>query len=214
MFKYFHKISKIVLIVGLSFLTSCVKPKFFNGSIEYKYSYESGTLNEDSLAKLKPYKSEFRYDNDNYQSRFFAQDTTTYYYSGRLGKCISQINSINKFECEDYSVSTDTILSYKEYETNEKILGQKCKIIEWQGKYFYNIFYVSTDMQIAPTTYKNHVSYNWKFYGEKSKGGLILKSEHRFKNYTMKGIAVSMKEEKNDFTSLNIDTTYFELNCK
>jgi hypothetical protein len=166
------------------------------------------------LAKLKPYKSEFRYDNDDYQSRFFAQDTTTYYYSGRLGKCISQINSTNKFECEDYSVSTDTILSYKEYETNEKILGQKCKIIEWQGKYFYNIFYVSTDMQIAPTTYKNHVSYNWKFYGEKSKGGLILKSEHRFKNYTMKGIAVSMKEEKNDFTSLNIDTTYFELNCK
>ncbi len=43
---------------------------------------------------------------------------------------------------KDYSVSTDTILSYKEYETNEKILGQKCKIIEWQGKYFYNIFYI------------------------------------------------------------------------
>ena len=126
-----------------------------------------------------------------------------------MGKCISQINSTNKFECEDYSVSTDTILSYKEYETNEKILGQKCKIIEWQGKYFYNIFYVSTDMQISQTTYKNHVSYNLKFYGEKSKVILILKSEHRFKNYTMKGIAVSMKEEKNDFTSLNIDTTYF-----
>jgi len=179
--KCFYEINLLTLTLVLSIVTSCNKPKYFNGTLVYQYSYESIVLNEDSLAKVKPYKSEFRYDNNNYQSRFFALDTITYYYSGQLGKCLSQINSENKFECEDYSISTDSIFSYKEYETNEKVLGQRCKIIEWQGKYFYNVFYVSVDQKIAPNTYKGHVAYNWKFYGEKAKGGLILKIGQKIK---------------------------------
>jgi hypothetical protein len=214
MFKHSYKTGITTLLLVLWLITSCNNPKYFTGIIEYQYTYESSVLNEDSLAKIKPFKSAFQYDNNNYQSRFFALDTTTYYYSGQLGKCISQINSANKFECEDYSISTDSVLSYKEYDSNEKVLGQKCKIIEWQGTYFYNVFYVSIEKQIAPNTYKNHVAYKWKFYGEKAKGGLILKSEHRFKNYTMKGIAVSIKEEKHGFKSLNIDMVNFERICK
>lgn len=214
MIKY-NEIFKVIFLFSFILLFfSCSKPGYFTGVIEYKYKYESVILNTDSLTKLKPNKSEFRYDTYNYQSRFFAQDTTTYYYSGQWGKCISQINSTNKFDCEDYRVLTDSVLSYKEYETNEKILGQNCKIIEWQGKYFYNIFYVSTDLKISPHTYKKHLSYNWKIYGEKAKGGLILKTEHRFKNYIMKGIAVNVKKEKKDFKSLSIDNTNFEIYCK
>lgn len=51
-------------------------------------------------------------------------------------------------------------------------MGYNCRIIEWQGKYFYNIFYVSTDLKIATGTYKDHLSYNWKFYGEKQEADL------------------------------------------
>lgn len=211
----FNKFQVITVFTGVLFLlTSCTAPKYFNGTVAYTYTYESAVLNKDSLAGVKPRESEFRYDNDHYQSRFFAQDTTTYYYSGRLGKCISQINSINKFECEDYGIPTDSILSYKEVETDEKIFGHHCRIIEWQGKYFYNIFYVSTDIKIAPGTYKNHWAYNWKFYGEKANGGLILKSEHRFKNYTMKGVVVRIKKAKNKFTALTTDMANFEAGCR
>jgi hypothetical protein len=46
------------------------------------------------------------------------------------------------------------------------------------------------------------------------KGGLILKSESRFKNYIIKGIAVNLKEEKQDFKSLETDMVNFELICK
>jgi len=214
MVKYFQISSIIFLTSGLLLLSSCKKSHYFTGTIEYQYTYDSSTLNADSLAKFKPFKSEFRYDTINYQSRFFAGDTMTYYYSGQLGKCISQINSDKKFECEDYRIPTDSIISYKVYETEEKIMGHNCRIIEWQGKYFYNIYYVSTDFKITPGTYKEHVSYNWKFYGEKTGGGLILKSEHRFKNYTMKGSAVNIKEDVNDFKAFNIDNKSFEINCE
>lgn len=201
-------------MIGLLLLASCSKPKYFTGIVEYKYSYESNTLNADSLSQHKPYKSVFHYDTLNYQSRFIGADTMTYYYSGQSGKCIGQTNSEMKFECEDYRIATDSILSFKVSETNEKIMGHNCSTIEWQGKYFYNIFYVSTDFKIAPGTYRNHHSYNWKFYGDKTGGGLILKSEHRFKNYTMKGIAVNIKEETKDFKALGIGNEVFDVNCK
>jgi len=208
------------------------------GTIEYQYSYESSTLNVDSLTKYKPYKSEFRFDTINYQSRFFGIDTMTYYYSGQLKKCISQTNSDKNVACEDYSIATDSIIFFKItetsneimghpfriierqgkyfyiYEKTERIMGHHCRIIEWQGKYFYNIYYVSTDLKIAPYTYKDHLAYNWKFYGEKTGGGLILKSEHRFKNFTMRSNVVNIKEEGNDFKSFMIGNDQFDIYCK
>lgn len=202
---YLTLVAALLLLGGQTLLISCSKPKYFTGTIEYQYTYSSAILDVDSLSKHTPHKSEFRYDNINYQSRFFAIDTTTYYYHGESGKCLSHIHAENRFECEDYRLPTDTVISYKEYKTDEKILGQPCKVIEWQGKYFYNILYVSTDVKISPATYRNHLAYNWKFYGEKADGGLILRSEHRFKNYTMKGMAVKMKKERR-LKSLTIDT--------
>ena len=100
------------------------------------------------------------------------------------------------------------------YDTEEKILGYPCKIIEYQTKVFWNRYYVATDFKIAPGTYKNHLSYNWSFYGEKSEGGLILKLEHRFKKYTMKGIAIEVKERGENFKALQIDEKLFSENCK
>lgn len=214
MVKYFRMSNIIFLTYSLLLLSSCNESHYFMGTIEYQYTYESSTLNADSLTKYKPFKSEFRYDYLNYQSRFFGVDTITYYYSGKLGKCISQINDEEIFQCEDYRIQTDSIISFKVYETEEKIMGYNCRIIEWQGKYFYNIFYVSTDLKIATGTYKDHLSYNWKFYGEKTGGGLILKSEHRFKNYTMKGIVVNIKGEDDYFKALIVDNKNFEINCK
>lgn len=198
----------------LLFLNSCSnQPHYFTGEIKYQYTYESNTLNIDSLIKQKPHESIFRYDTLNYQSRFIGTDTITYYYSGKLNKCVSQTNSRKNFECEDYSITNDSIISFKIYDTDEIVLGHRCKIIEWQGKYFYNKFYVATDLNISPATYKKHLAYNWKFYGEKTEGGLILKSEHRFKNYTMKGVAVSINKEPNNFNALKIGNEILEKIC-
>lgn len=209
------KLRRILMLFGVTFLFSCSSKKgpFFIGKINYDYTYESNSLNVDSITKLRPSKSVFKFDKYNYQSQFIISDTLKYFYSGKYNKCISPIAKSDKYDCEDYSIPTDSILSYNEYETDEKILGHSCKIIEFQTKHFWNRYYVATDLKISPDTFINHKAYNWKFYGEKSNGGLILKLEHRFKKFTMKGIATSIEVKKSDFNALGISNEEFLKNC-
>jgi hypothetical protein len=167
---------------------------WFVGQIEYSYSYESDSLNIDSLAALKPWRSIFRYDTATYQSQFIGKDTFTYYYLSAINKAYYQKNSGSETDCEDYSQPTDSIHSFKVYDVPEKILGQACMVLEFQSNYFWNRYYVSKEQKIAPKTYQKHQAYNWSFYGEKAAGGLILGLEHRFKKYTMKGVATSIKQ--------------------
>jgi hypothetical protein len=163
--------------------------EFFTGEIEYTYHYKSDSLNIDSLKALKPHKSIFRFDSLNYQSQFFGKDTTTYFYLSKSNLGVGQTTSTDSLECEDYGVATDSILYFKIYPSDTLVLGQECMVLEYQGKYFWNRYYVSAQSFLAPQTYQNHRAYNWQFYGEKSRGGLILKLEHRFEKYTMVGEA-------------------------
>jgi hypothetical protein len=188
--------------------------KYFTGTIEYTYTYSSDSLNTDSLTKERPAKGIFRYDENNYQSRFINTDTLTYYYSGTMNKCIAEAGSTKKYECEDYGVMTDSVLAVKEYVTEEKVLGHSCRILELQKKNSLVKYYISTNLKIAPATYRLHKSYNWDDYGEKSNGGLILKLEHRFKSFTMSGIATSLKVMNDGFSALEINDTLFSQICK
>lgn len=188
-------------------LTNCADNKsreYFTGELEYTYSYESNVLSVDSLAKERPHKGTFRYDLNDYQSRFIGQDTVTYYYSGNLNKCISESNSQRNYACEDYGVLTDSVFMYKLSETDEKILGYSCKILEMQKSNSWVKYYVSNELKIAPATYKKHRSYNWDIYGKKTEGGVILKSEHRFKNFVMKGVVTKIKAHSGDFSALEM----------
>ncbi|MBK6544441.1 MAG: hypothetical protein IPG12_04105 [Saprospiraceae bacterium] len=188
--------------------------KYFTGIIKYKYTYESNVLNADSLKRIKPNKSLFRYDNNDYQSQFIGKDTLTYFYSGKLNKCLSETNSKKDYDCEDYGMLTDSIIYFKIYNTDETIMGYKCKIIEYQTKYFWNKYYVSRDLKISPNTYIRHLAYNWSFYGTKTNGGLILKLEHRFKNYIMKGEAVEIKKYNDTFIANEIAQNKIEEICQ
>lgn len=190
------------------------KDKYFTGTIEYVYTYSSDSLNIDSIATIRPYKSGFRYDLNSYQSRFISQDTATYYYSGLNNLCIGKANSRENFTCEDYSVVTDSVVSWEIYDTDEKILGQKCQILEIQKINSWVKYHVSTEQRVAPATFEKHKSYNWDFYGEKAEGGLILKSEHRFKYFTMKGVATTVDIKDDSFKALEIKNSLFDEICK
>lgn len=192
---------------------SKAKEKYFTGTIDYAYSYESDSMNTDSLARVRPAKGTFRYDLYNYQSRFIGQDTLTYYYSGNLNKCVSENNSQRNYTCEDYGVLTDSVSAYKVYDTDEKVLGYSCKILEMQKRNSWVKYYVSSELKIAPATYQKHTSYNWDIYGEKAEGGLILKSEHRFKNFVMKGVVTNIKAHPGDFSALEIDVKQMNEIC-
>jgi hypothetical protein len=187
---------------------------YFTGTIDYAYTYTSDSLNADSLPRTRPSKSILRYDELNYQSTFITPDTITNYYSGRLNKCLTQTGHSANFTCEDYGSFTDSVLSYKLFDTDERILGYSCKILEIQKKNSWLQYYVSNELRIAPATYRSHRSYHWDFYGQKANGALILKSEHRFKYFTMKGIATAINKIDDDFTALGIDEKLFSQFCK
>ena len=206
-----------VAIISVTVFIKCTGSEnepFFTGKINYEYSYESETLNADSLKQIKPSKSVFNYDLNNYQSRFIGNDTFSYYYSGLWNKAVSQTNSNSDFECEDYSLPTDSILSFKLYDTAEIIMGYHCRVIEFQTKRFWNRYYVSRDLKISPATYQKHKAYNLSFYGEQTGGGLILKLEHRFKNYTMKGVVTGIEKKDKHFKALDLPEDKFKLICK
>ena len=187
---------------------------YFTGTVAYAYAYESSLLNIDSLIKERPVKAFFRYDSINYLSRFFGLDTVTYYYSGKMNKALSQINSLDSFTCEDYGLPTDSIISWKLYPSNEKLLNQECNILEIQKKNSWVKYYVSKKPRIAPGTYLIHKSYNMDLFGLKADGGLILKLEHRFKYFTMKGLAIEICEKDKQFKAFEIADTIFNYHCK
>jgi hypothetical protein len=197
-----------MLILMLLITGACNNSKheeYFSGEVVYSYTYENSILNTDSLAKERPVKGIFRYDGNNYQSQFQGKDTFTYYYSGSLNKALSQAGSSLHYECEDYGIATDSVLSWKLYPAEEKVFGQHCDILELQKKTSFVKYYVSREEKTAPPTYQKHKAYNWDFYGEKANGGLILKMEHRFTIFTMKGIATDLKKQDAKFKALEID---------
>ncbi|MFZ1527263.1 MAG: hypothetical protein WAT19_00805 [Ferruginibacter sp.] len=211
---------KIIFPVLVTALFCCAnpagkdRPAYFTGEIEYSYSYESNRLNQDSLSNTRPSRGIFRYDSSDYQSSFIGKkDTFTYYYSGRRNKCLSSLNGSIDSTCEDYSIVTDSIINWKLYPADEKLNGQFCDVLEMQKKNSWVRYYVSRQLKLSPTGYNRHKSYNWDFYGEKTGGGLILKLEHRFANFTMKGEAASITEKGKDYHALTIPGSEFEKFC-
>ncbi|MBK7375745.1 MAG: hypothetical protein KTQ13_05985 [Ferruginibacter sp.] len=178
--------------------------KYFTGLIEYAYTYSSDSVNADSLSNARPVKSIFRYDLDDYQSQFLGKDTTVYYYSGRLGKAVSAGSNGLGYECEDYTVATDSVISWRLYDTGEKVLEQNCSVLELQKMNSWVKYYISKEKKVSPSTYQKHRAYNWDIYGEKAGGGVILKLEHRFKYFSMMGTATMIKEEAGDFKALEL----------
>jgi hypothetical protein len=147
-------------------------------------------------------------------SRFFGKDTMSYFYSGNMNKALEQVNSSGNYTCEDYGLLTDSVISLKLYPSTETVLGQKCDILEMQKKNSWVKYYVSKEIKTAPATYIKHRSYNMDLYGSKAAGGLILKLQHRFKNFTMKGLAVEITKKGNQFRAFDIADNVFNNQCK
>lgn len=204
------------LIICILIFVACSNREdiYFTGTITYHYTYESATMNTDSLERERPVKAIFGFDTLNYISRFFGKDTINYFYSGNRNKALEQINSNGNFTCANYGLATDSVLSVKQYAAAGTVLGQKCDILEMQKANSRVIYYVSRERKTAPATYKKHRSYNMDVYGEKTGGGLILKLEHRFKNFTMKGLAVEIAEKERSFRAFDIADSVFDKHCK
>ena len=186
---------------------------YFQGEIHYKYSYETETKNLGYIISIRPKTGVFKYDLAHYQSNFYGADTMMYYYSAAANRAAHSKNGAFEVHCQDYSQNPDPLVSYKVYETDEKILGQSCKVIEFQSRSSLNKYWVSKEQFLAPATYKDHLAYNWAFYGQQARGGIILKLEHQFQEFTMKGIATKLVPYKNGERAWDISEKAFRLAC-
>lgn len=208
---------KILAIVLAGFLAAgCARNKndYFTGTIEYAYTYTSQSMNADSLAAVRPSKGVFRYDTTGYQSRFMGRDTLVFHYSGRHNKAIMEDgNGLNR-SCEDYAQVTDSVLSVKTSDTDEKILGHSCRVVEIQKKNSTVIYYYATDLQMAPLTYQHHRAYNWDVFGQAARGGMALKLEHRFPGFTMIGTVTSIRPATGTFSALEVPGELFDTLCR
>ena len=170
-------------------------------------------MNIDSLKAQRPSKGKMIYKDSMYKSMFFGKDTAIYIYDNNSGISYNFSEKNDSIDCEGYKTNSDTVSRFEIMETNEKILGQKVKILEFDSKYATNRFFYSLTHKVAPFNYDKHLAYNWKFYKEKTNGGVLLKVEHIFKKFTMIGIATKIEAKTVSESEFVIDKTKLKNTC-
>lgn len=190
--KHIFILSLLTLFIVL-FISCGQAPSYFEGKIIYQYSYESETLNADSLAENRTASSEFYYQGARYKNSFIGKTIDRYIFNGDTGFSYHESSQTDTILCEDYRLPTDSVINLQIIPTKEKVLGYATQIIEIVGKFSTTKFWVSTTLKTNPDWYKSHQAYNWHFYLEQADGGIILKVEHIFKHFTMHGIATEVK---------------------
>lgn len=209
-----------ILLVLLSGITSCQQQKaeqsdgFFQGELHYHYSYQSDVHNLAYLKSIRPKISVFRFDSNNYQSTFYGADTISYYYNSHKNVAISSKNMIFEPDCQDYSINPEQRLSSKVYDTDELVMGYPCKVIEFETTNGFYRYHVSTEIFLPPPTYQNHLAYNWAFYGKQAKGGIILRMETRFRDFTMIGEITKIGWYRNGQKAWTISEKLLDQACK
>lgn len=165
----------------------------FEGFIKYEYTYESDSLNVDTLKKHRPSLSLFYYKDSLYLSSFIGQSTDMYIVNGKTGVAYYLSGENDTIVCEDYTKQTHQIKNYNLLPSEETVLGYDTRILEIEMEDATTRFWVSTDLKVNPQNFKNHIAYNWFFYLQKADGGIILKMEHEYPTFTMKGLATQIQ---------------------
>ncbi len=166
----------------------------FEGFINYQYTYESDSLNVDTLTKYRPTSSEFYYKDSLYFSSFISKTRDSYVVNGKTGFAWYLSSETDTAVCEDYTKRTESIKTFRTLPSKETVLGYDTRILEIEGQNSTTRFWVSTDLKVNPENFAKHQAYNWYFYLQKADGGIILKTEHEFPKFTMNGIATKIIE--------------------
>ena len=149
-----------------------------------------------------------------YKSIFESKNKMEIYIYDNESGIAYDLTDKDSIGCEDYKMNNDSIYSYEIIETDEKVLGHEVKILEFKSKYATNKFFFSKNYKVAPHNYDKHLAYNWKFYMEKADGGVILKVEHVFKKFTMKGVATQFEVQEINPKLFEIDKNKLKMACR
>ena len=97
-------------------------------------------------------------------------------------------------DCLDYGNNNSNSTIYSKNEI-KKVKGKDCLIVYQENDYAKSKHYFSKNLKINPDIYLNHKAYQWDELMKNGNGGLVLRSEHSYKDYTLIMEFDEIKEE-------------------
>lgn len=182
---------KYTLLIFLSWwlFTSAPIPKethYFEGYKITKHYYESKRLNTDSLAAHNTSGSFYYYNNKYYKGySYSAKDTSIYVYNSDINQCLWYDKGDKSLQCMSYGEPLGPVLK-KAYEkpNRVKVKDLDCRVIVMEYEDHVNTYYVTDKYRYNPALYRNHVAFYYKKRMKMADGGMVMRAEIKYRNYT------------------------------
>jgi hypothetical protein len=170
--------------------------QFFEGTLLYQHSIESKKLSVDSLKKVLPKASLYLYRAEFYKGYVFALDTTVYIYHGGLGICMVKASGDATVYCADYNKKIyepqKIVVDRKQHNVN----GYPCVMITSVFKNYKVRSWYHTGLKHYPEMFSKHKAYGYTKLMKAARGGIFVKSEIVYDNYTMTIELVNINERQ------------------
>lgn len=184
----------------------------FSGKVTYKDSYESKMSNVSSSAfeNFMGTKREFYLQGAFYKDIHYGEFESVMLYCGDVNRLYSyNIGADTIFWMDALGDTLSKISNFKIEESNERILGLKCKKLTIHSRLGTSIYFFSDLYPINPTDFKSHNLNFWNFYTANCKA-IPLKIIYENKDIILTSTAISIDQGKLDSELFKIPQGHLE----
>jgi hypothetical protein len=200
--RMFNAIRILIGLMALVFAVHSGKaqdPDYFEGSLTFKNYFKSDRLSEDSLNAANGSIGTYLYKGAFYKGMIFSDDTLVYVYNGKLSKCIFYNSKDRTTYCMDYSVDeSERPKRTRVLKQPVNIKGHHCTVVETVYKNRVSRSYYTLGLKLDPDVYLTHAAYSYNKLMKLVQGGLLVRSEHFYREYTMISELVNIYPRKVD----------------
>ncbi|MEQ8927121.1 MAG: hypothetical protein RLO81_14975 [Fulvivirga sp.] len=150
---------KRTYIVIYFILVSLTATAQFEGKITYKNSFEwklNDGLTDEQFTAYMGNKMEYYIKDSFYKSVSNGMYFNEQIYSPQMNRLYNIVSDSDTLIWMDGSINSDTIINYSIKETDERILGYKCKVFIIETTQGTGKYYFSEELNIDPKPFENH----------------------------------------------------------
>ena len=187
----------LLLLIHLLLVNLCLAQNF-EGRILYKNTYQSKLQNvpSEKFSKLIGSEQEYFIKEGMYLSITNGQLMPVQLYKNATNIIYTKTGTSDTVFCINASVEKNKIIESKIEETNEVVLGYKCKILYMKSSNNTTFkYYFSDKLRINPEQFKNHSYSHWYHYLSETKA-LPLKTIMENGQFKMISEASEVQERK------------------
>lgn len=173
----------------------------FSGKITYKDSYESKIphVSSEAFEQFIGAKRELYLQGLFYKNVHYGEVTSILLYRGNVNRLyMYNISADTIFVIDARNDSLSTVSQYLLEDSDEVILGMKCKKLTITSELGTSIYFFNTRYPINPNDFKNHKFNFWNFYTSVAKAiPLKIIFESKDINFTSTAIEIEQKKLPN-----------------